>query len=173
MKKSDIEIGKEYAYQRNRNDVDSTYGIDRATVTGFTTSFNGSPMVQIEIHRVRWDYDIDENYRRIAGTDRKVEYRDARKVTLSTIVGEYEAEKTRREALQEKLLADRKESERLYEIRKQWKRDNYDPAMQELRAELAIITGKGYIHEDTKLKDFDLEQIQAITEALRKISVTA
>jgi hypothetical protein len=94
-------------------------------------------------------------------------------VALLTIVGEYEQEKARREALAIQRTAEIKEYERLREIRKQWKADNYDPAMKELRAELAIITGKSYIDENTRLNEFDIDQIKSITEALRKVMVNA
>jgi hypothetical protein len=173
MKKADIEVGKDYAYQYRRNDTDSTYGITRATVTGFTTSYGGSVMVLVDIHRTRWDYEYDEKYNRIPDSGKQVDYKESRKVTLLSIVGEYEAEKTRREALAIQRTADTKERERQYEIRKQWEKDIYEPAMAELRAELAIITGKSYIDEDTRLREFDIEQVKAITEALRKVKVYA
>lgn len=173
MKKSEIEVGKDYAYQYRRNDTDSTYGITRATVTGFTTSYGGAPMVQVDIHRTRWDWDYDENHNRIEDSQKRVDYLEPRKVTLITIVGQYEEELARREALANKRTTEREEYERQSAIRKQWKKDNYDPAMRELIAELSHITRKGYINEDTSLREFDLEQIQAITETLRKVMVNA
>lgn len=173
MKKAEIEIGKEYAYQRNRNDEDKTYGIERATVTGFTSSYNGAPMVQIEVHRLRWEYDYTNDWKKVQGSERQVNYKDTKKVTLSTIVGEYEAEKARRDALAIKFTQEQEENRRLKAIRDQWKAENYEPAMAELIAELSHITQKGYVHSGTKLSEFDLEQIKAITEALRKVSVTA
>jgi hypothetical protein len=173
MKKADIEIGKDYAYQYRRNDTDSVHGIARATVTGFGSSWGGAVMVEISIHRTRWEYEYDTDYKRIEGSEKRVEYTEPRKVALLTIVGEYEQEKARREAFAIQRTAEMKEYERLREIRKQWKADNYDPAMKELRAELAIITGKSYISEDTRLNEFDIDQIKAITEALRKVMVSA
>jgi len=173
MKKTDIEIGKDYAYQYRRNDTDSTYGIARATVTGFTTSWGGAPMVEVAIHRTRWDYEYDSEYKRVNGSEKKVNYTEPRKVTLLSLVGEYDEEVARREALEIQRSADMQERERQSAIRKQWKKDTYNPAMAELISELSHVTRKGYINEDTRLSEFDLEQIQAITEALRKVKVYA
>lgn len=172
MKKNEIKIGGEYAYQRNRNG-NSLYDIERATVTKFTESYGGAPMVEIEIKRKRWDYDLDENWNKVTGSEREVEYLDIKKVPLSTIIGEYETEHARIVAEGIKRSEQREEERRLSQIHNQWKKDVYDPAMKELITELSHITRKGYITERTELQNFDLEQIKAITEALRKVMVEA
>ena len=86
MKQSDIQLGSDYGYQRNRVRA----SIQRATVKGFTSSLRGAPLVEIDIHETRYIYKYDQEGRAIKDSGHLKECLIHREVPLSTIVGPYD-----------------------------------------------------------------------------------
>jgi len=169
MKVSDIEIGKAYAYQRNRSESDRLHGIQQAIVTGFTTSHGGSKMIKIELTDNRWEYDYDDKYNRIPDSGRRVDYKISTEVTAMTIVGDWETESARRQAWEIQDKADQEERE----IARQAHKAIHDPAMNELRKAIQRVTGR-YVSEYDRIGSLPTEALIAITEALNaKESVSA
>jgi len=169
MKVSDIEIGKAYAYQRNRTVNNRLYGIQRAVVTGFTTSHGGSKMIKIELTDSRWEYDYDNNYNRIPDSQRKVEFKTNKSVTAMTIVGDWETESARRQAWEIQDKADQEERE----IARQAHKAVHEPALNEFRKAIQRVTGRS-IWEYDRIGSLSPEVLIAITEALNaKESVSA
>jgi hypothetical protein len=167
MKKAEIAIGNDYAYQRDRNG-DRTHHIERATIVKFTESWGGAPMVEIEIHRTRWDYDIDENYNKVPNTDRKVAYVDVKKVPLSTIRGDWDTEYTKRTE-EDKVRAENfVKAEEARKIREEERRTVYAPALNAMLDEIMKLSNAGHISQMSRFDSLKVETINAITEALRK-----
>lgn len=167
MKKADIAIGNDYAYQRDRNG-ERVHHIERATIVRFTESWQGAPMVEIEIHRTRWEWDYDENYSRIENTARAVPYKDTKTVPLSTIRGDWETELAKRKEADKVREANFIKAEEARKIREEEHRTVYAPAMRELLTEIMKLPEAGYVSEYDALKSFNVETVKAITEALRK-----
>jgi hypothetical protein len=167
VKKADILIGNDYAYQRDRNG-ERAHDIERATIVKFTDSYRGAPMVEIEVHRSRWECDYDENYTRIPNTERKVAYIDVKQVPLSTIRGDWETEYNKR-VQEDKVRAENfVKAEEARKIREEFRRTNYVPAMAELLKEIMKLPKAGYVSNMDRLDSLDIETVKAITEALRK-----
>ncbi len=167
MKKADILIGNDYAYQRDRNG-DKAYHIERATIVKFTESWGGAPMVEIELPRTRWDYDIDEHYNRVPNTERQVHYKETKKVPLSTIRGDWDTEYNKRveedKVRQENFI----KAEEARKIREEERRTVYAPAMSALLDEIMKLPNVGYVSQYKTFDSLDIETVKAITEALRK-----
>ena len=167
MKKADILIGNDYAYQRDRNG-ERAHDIERATIVKFTDSYRGAPMVEIEVHRSRWECDYDENYKRIPSTERKVDYIDVKKVPLSTIRGDWETEYNKR-VQEDKVRAENfVKAEEARKIREEERRTVYAPAMSALLDEIMKLPNVGYVSQYKTFDSLDIETVKAITEALRK-----
>lgn len=167
MKKADILIGNDYAYQRDRNG-ERAHDIERATIIKFTESWQGAPMVEIEIHRSRWECDYDQNYTRIPNTERKVDYKDPKTVPLSTIRGDWDTEFTKRKEADKVRQENFVKAEEARKIREEERRTVYAPAMSALLDEIMKLPEAGYVSEYKTLGSFNLETVKAITEALRK-----
>jgi hypothetical protein len=169
MKQAEIVIGKDYAYQSRKNG-ESASDIERATIKGFTHSFGGAPMVEIDIKRHRWEHEYTADWKRIEGSQHRVDYIDSRKVTLSTIRGDWDTEHSKRVEADAIRLESARKADEAYKIRQEEKRTTYDPALREMLQEIVKIEGKGYISGWDRLETLTLKQVTAITEALRKAS---
>lgn len=167
MKKADIAIGNDYAYQRDRNG-ERVHHIERATIVKFTESWQGAPMVEIEIHRNRWEWDYDENYSRIENTARPVAYKDAKTVPLSTIRGDWETELAKRTEADKIREANFIKAEEARKVQEEERRTVYAPAMRALLDEIMKLPESGYVSEYKTLGSLKVETVKAITEALRK-----
>lgn len=167
MKKTEIVIGNDYAYQSRKNG-ECASDIERATVTGFVNSWGGAPMVEIEIKRHRWEHEYTADWKRIEGTQHKVDYIDSKKVTLSTIRGDWETEYNKRLKTDEIRREQQIKQDEANKIRQEEKRTTYDPALKEMFEEIVKIDGKKWFSDWDKFGSLSLTQVKAITEALRK-----
>jgi len=168
MKKTEIVIGNDYAYQSRKNG-ESASDIERATVTGFTNSWGGAPMVEIEIKRHRWEHEYTADWKRIEGTQHKVDYIDSKKVTLSTIRGDWETEYNKRLKADEIRKEQRIKHEEANKIIQEERRTIFNPALAEMIEEISKTdTNARWISGWDRLETLSLTQVKAITEALRK-----
>lgn len=164
MKQSDIQLGADYGYQRNR----VRGSIQRATVKGFTSSLRGAPLVEIDIHETRYVYKYDQEGRAIKDSGHQALTLTRREVPLSTIVGPYDqviAEQLEK-AEANRVLTEQWEAERIKAA--EYDRNVFQPALIQLTKVIEEVTGRSYVHGNDKLNSFKLEQVQALTEALRK-----
>lgn len=156
MKRTELVVGAELAYQRRTNGTDSTFDIEKAVVLAtepHENRYRGRELRPVS----KGNGVLVKIERRMFGEMKW--YTEV--VQLSTLVGNYTAEIARREALS----AAEKVRREQWEAQKAAHHAEFDPALQAMMAQIKGTTGK-YVSDYTELRKLPLEVVQAITAAL-------
>jgi hypothetical protein len=156
MKRTELVVGAELAYQRRTSAADSTYGIEKAVVLAVEPHEKGYRGREARPVSNGNGVLVSISTRFLGRPDVRTEV-----VQLSTLVGDFAAEMARREAAE---AADRTRREQ-WEAQKNAHHAEFDPALRAMMTQIESTTGK-YVSDYTELRKLPLEVVQAITAAL-------
>jgi hypothetical protein len=157
MKRTQLAVGAELAYQRRTNDTDSTFGIDKVIVLAV------EPHEQARYDRTARKVESGNGVLvSVVARHFSNEMRTVTKVVqLSTLVGDYQAEVARREAAQ---AAETKRREERAAQQAAYSAE-FNPALNAMISEMRKVSTK-HVGDYMVLRELPLEVVNTITAAL-------